>query len=415
MKAHCPPAKKRGAKGAKGAKAHSSRVDGGGFQRPLPKKPKSIPRKSCSLIRIDLTCSHRRREQHALLEVVPKGSRGGRTIELAKAFEAYVKQGGTSHGDSLTLKAVMHDNCGRHPLWHVKDAGGGLVKRANGEKITCELAPPHVSRDEVASILGAWWLKGIKPRRYSIECEDHAGGSRHATVVVYPDIESGISINLGSPKGGEKWAGKIKQYKNLVKKVTRILDRFVPNLDDLEVEALEGQVALENTWAEEASTNRVHWEAEIAVKLDPVVSAAGKIKIKPSFIPGFITKYVADAYFYFSLKGEITAGGHFKWKGGGAPEGKGSVGGAVGLTVGGHVALGSKALGFDISGGTKLIPECSLKGTSEPQIELEGGLTWKPLKVRVTIELAFGLFDVHKDWDFFGEMTLVHLSYDLLS
>ena len=404
-----------------------------------PPKPPTVPRVECSIIRVNSICEHTPRKDNAnyFLAVVPSRSKTDTTIGgesqkegASKGIGGEISLSSSNKGDKIESTAIMNQNCGKHPIWKVLDEDK-LVYDGSGkpsEKLTFEVLPPDLSKQNIPNILGlVWWLKNVKPRNYSIQCIGHDPSHRPITtwIAVYSPLESAITVSLAPANSSELESnGEIKSEFNkfdfIRKKIedaVEVLAKITPNIKELKIEVLRGSLSLKNSWVEAPVFYKANWEAEISIHLDPLISIDGKCALTPSLIPSYISKWV-DAYIYIGVKGEITANGTFIWKSGDYNDAKGTVEGAITISLG-ATAFGSvsgyKVVSFDASGSTKLSAECSLIGTVEPQITLEGKLKWDPLTAKIGIELLDGWVKFDKEWTLFEQKEILSGSYEFLS
>ncbi len=387
-------------------------------------KPVSENRQKCSLIRTDLFCEHsERRSKDGLLEVVPTRAFFNPSSESStgiKKVKSGVTQGSSDKGDKLTLKATMHQNCGSHPIWKIKDDKNNLVKQQTGESVSFEVLPPAITSRDVPNFLTVWWLKNIQPKKYKIECIDHNGSTSQNNVSVYPLIESSITFDfLSSDKNAENsFLKKLRVLALVLQLTTGVFDKVVPNVKEFKVKMLAGSLTLKNAWAEDSKTHRAYWEGELSIGFSPIISIMGKCAITPSFIPSFVSKY-ADVYAYISLKGEITAKSSLKWKGSdihydqGGSTLTGSVTGTVGVES--YAKVGKyTVISIDVNGGTKLSAEAKLTRTIEPQISLDGKIKWDPLTVKFSVEVLDGWISKGGSYSFFEQKTIFSASHKFL-
>ena len=317
--------------------------------------------------------------------------------------DLYLEQGDPTVPDVMTFRAKMASQCGKHPAWELWDGQTNeqVATHDKPEWPTGALLPPTIDYSAMPSVLpklgtgyNAYWLKGVKPRLYTVRLKTCAG-AKVILVKVYPLVESGIDIviehegSTNKPAHGS-WAARIAESKAKFESIVETINSVTPpGGPKLTPKILpEGKFTLINKWVEEEKTNEVVWEADASLNATLITLTVSQPLIAglPEIVMRAV-RHVADAGINIKLNLEASANVTCKWKQ--APEQEthftfepnSGVKGEVSLGVEAHFKVSVPVIGDDVlavSGEAKTVAE--LSATVEPTSE--GGVDKVSLDVK---------------------------------
>lgn len=325
-------------------------------------------------------------------------------------LQLYTEHGKLSDVDVITLTAEMSQHCQEHPVWKVFDAQTHkLLASHNGMTLQCNNLLAPVVKETVLSRLvphlpqhgDAYWVRNIHPHTYKIQLET-CYAEKEILIHVYPQIKSGLALTINRERGhmpapDDSWLGRIEKYEEKFKKILNLLERFAPNLENVDIDILaQGKLNLSNTWEEEPHSDEVVWKAKVDADLD-LIEASFRIPIAsidplPQAFKDKIGNFV-DAGIFFTFDGKVGAGFAGAWtdKEGFRME-EGSISGNFALGVEGLIAFGKdgKWGRLEATGTSTISVGAKVKG-AEKVLLLE--LSWQFVHPFTAEFSLFGPFD----------------------